>query len=88
MTQHPELDQALQAEAQWAAEDHWLGAINQRLNHATSLLNPISSSIETVDPDRREHAADLLDTVIDALQRLHDRFGPPQRDDDPDDPPF
>ncbi|GAA2038359.1 hypothetical protein GCM10009720_18520 [Yaniella flava] len=68
--------------------DHWHSYINQRLDRANTLLETISTTIETVDPHNREHAADLLDAAIQNLQRLHDRFGPPPTQDDPDNPPF
>ena len=34
----------------------------------------------------REQAAELLNSAIDTLQQLHDHLGPPQPDDNPDNP--
>lgn len=68
------------------AEEEWIGYINSRLNHATTLLDDIATTIETIQPRNREHAADLLDAAIETLTRLQRRYEPHQPDDDPEIP--
>lgn len=59
------------------AEEEWIGQATIRLNQAQQLLDDISKVIETIEPQRREHAADLLDTAIETLTRITKRFPSP-----------
>ncbi|UVI34752.1 hypothetical protein [Brevibacterium spongiae] len=70
------------------ATEDWVAYISQRLNDAQDLLDGISVTIESVQPSGREHAADLIDSAIEDLQRLRRRFGPTEPDYGPGDPPF
>lgn len=69
-------------------EEEWAGHAMTRLDHAQRLLDEIGQVIETVEPGRREHTADLLDSAIETLARLRKRLppgepGPPELN-----PPF
>ena len=70
------------------ADDEWTGHAMARLDEAQRLLDEIGEVIETIEPGRREHAADLLDSAIETLTRLRKRLppggsGPPEPN-----PPF
>lgn len=47
-----------------------------RLDDAYRLLDEIGEVIETIEPSRREHASDLLDSAIELLTRLRKRLPP------------
>ncbi|WP_137826852.1 hypothetical protein [Brevibacterium sp. 2SA] len=58
------------------ADDEWTGYAMVRLDDAYRLLDEIGEVIETIEPSRREHASDLLDSAIELLTRLRKRLPP------------
>lgn len=55
-------------------DQDWHNDAQSRIAHAEVLLDRISYDIETVPAQAREHAADLLDSAIEALSRMARRF--------------
>lgn len=71
-----------------AAGTDWEGYLAVRTDLAGSLLDDLTDALETVKPGDREHAADLLDSAIEILERLTKRFPPPRTEPAPPNPPF
>lgn len=70
------------------ADQDWHNDAQSRIAHAESLLDRISQDIDTVPAQAREHAADLLDSAIEALTRMARRFSSVQPDPPAQQPPF
>lgn len=70
------------------AAEEWTGYAMLRLNDTQVLLDDIGQVIETVEPARREHAADLLDAAIELLTRLRTRLPPGEARPPGPEPPF
>ena len=70
------------------ADQDWHNDAQSRLAHAEALLQRISQDIETVPAQAREHAADLLDSAIEALTRMARRFSSLDPDPAAQQPPF
>lgn len=76
-TKHQPLTQTeIEAIHRTEADQDWHNDAQSRLAHADALLQHISQDIETVPAQAREHAADMLDSVIDLLERMNRRFSP------------
>ncbi|GAA4829661.1 hypothetical protein [Garicola koreensis] len=70
------------------ADQDWHNEAQARIAHADALLERISQDIETVPAHARAHAADMLDSVIDLLERMNSRFSPKGAEPTPQEPPF
>lgn len=70
LTDHQWIDaiESLETEHDWTSYAHC------RIAQAENLLTETSEVIDTLEPQSREHAADLLDTAIETLTRLTTRF--------------
>ena len=70
------------------ADQDWHNDAQSRIAHAEVLLDRISYDIDTVPAQAREHAADLLDSAIEALTRMARRFSSLDPDPAAQQPPF
>lgn len=70
------------------ADQDWHNDAQSRIAHADALLQRIGDHIDTVPAHRRAHAADMLDSVIDLLERTSRRFAPLGPEAPAHDPPF